>query len=94
MAWRLPPKGRRPREHPGEKVGKGVTCLSDVTQDQSGEWGMGGYRAEGVSLPMRADIGAPKVGTVTELSPCLNRSIFQVHIWSVPCSEALYGDRR
>ena len=38
MAWRLPPKGRRPREHPGEKVGKGVTCLSDVTQDQSGEF--------------------------------------------------------
>ena len=55
---------------------------------------MGGYRAEGVSLPMRADIGAPKFGTVTELSPCLNRSIFQVHIWSVPCSEAAYGDRR
>ena len=39
MAWRLPPKGRRPREHPGEKkVGKGVTYLSDVTQDQSGEF--------------------------------------------------------
>ena len=55
---------------------------------------MGGCRAEGVSLPMRADIGALKVGTVTELSPCLNRSIFHVHIWSMPCRKAAYGDRR
>ena len=39
MAWKLPPKGRRPREHPGEeKVAKGVTYLSDVTQDHSGEF--------------------------------------------------------
>lgn len=39
MAWRLPSEGGRPREHPGEKkVGKGDTYLSDVTQEQSGEF--------------------------------------------------------
>ena len=55
---------------------------------------MGGCRADGVSLPMRADIGAPKVGTFTELSPCLKSSIFQVHTWSMPFRKAAYGDRR